>query len=214
MKRFIFHAIPSLHLLFFSCSILTEERLERLTQGILLNLESPEDCWRTERLEENVGTDSDGVSLNHRDEENMMDRMPEISKLSIGECKREEVTANGSHEEHQMLNGDFCLSKKGINDNVFNSLDPDSETVTAKRESSDTNCEDCDMNANDCLGNKKVVERCPPNAVLPLLPYCQCESSESSSRYISYSLHYVRGTIACSGNMFSFLRLVDRKYKN
>ncbi|KAG6718285.1 hypothetical protein I3843_04G133200 [Carya illinoinensis] len=164
-------------------SILTEERLERLTQGILLNLESPEDCWRTERLEENVGTDSDGVSLNHRDEENMMDRMPEISKLSIGECKREEVTANGSHEEHQMLNGDFCLSKKGINDNVFNSLDPDSETVTAKRESSDTNCEDCDMNANDCLGNKKVVERCPPNAVLPLLPYCQCESSESSSSF-------------------------------
>ncbi|KAG6718284.1 hypothetical protein I3842_04G142400 [Carya illinoinensis] len=166
-----------------SSSILTEERLERLTQGILLNLESPEDCWRTERLEENVGTDSDGVSLNHRDEENMMDRMPEISKLSIGECKREEVTANGSHEEHQMLNGDFCLSKKGINDNVFNSLDPDSETVTAKRESSDTNCEDCDMNANDCLGNKKVVERCPPNAVLPLLPYCQCESSESSSSF-------------------------------
>ncbi|KAG2712781.1 hypothetical protein I3760_04G142100 [Carya illinoinensis] len=164
-------------------SILTEERLERLTQGILLNLESPEDCWRTERLEENVGTDSDGVSLNHRDEENMMDRMPEISKLSIGECKREEVTANGCHEEHQMLNGDFCLSKKGINDNVFNSLDPDSETVTAKRESSDTNCEDCDMNANDCLGNKKVVERCPPNAVLPLLPYCQCESSESSSSF-------------------------------
>lgn len=186
----------------FSCSISTEERLDRLTKGALLNLESPDDCWKTEGLEENVDANSDGVSLNYRPEENMMDGMPEISKLRTEECKCEEDTTNGSHEEHEMPG--VCLLKKNINDDVFNSLDPDSETATAKRESSDTNCEDCDINANYGSGNKEVVERCPPNAILPLLRYCQYESSESFSRYICYSLYYVRGTIARSGNTFFF----------
>lgn len=165
----------------FSCSIFTEERLERLTKDIgLLNSESLEDCREEENLEEN----SDDVIQNHRMED-MLHGTAEISELSLRESKLERVTDDANHEEHEMLEGDFCLLKKGVNDNIVVPIDLDSEMVSAKRESSTANPEDCDIYVDDCSANKQVVERRLPNAVLPLLRYYQYESSESSSRYIS-----------------------------
>jgi hypothetical protein len=166
----------------FSCSIFTEERLERLTKDIgILNFESPEDCRKEENFEESIDENLDGVSPNHRVAEDMLNGTAEISELSLRESKPERDSDDGSHEERQMLDGDLFLLKKGVNDNVV-PVDPDSEMVTVKRESSAANSEDCDINADDCSTNKQVVEKRVPNAVLPLLRQCQYESSESSSR--------------------------------
>ncbi|KAK4565164.1 hypothetical protein RGQ29_007004 [Quercus rubra] len=160
-------------------SIFTEERLERLTKDIgLLNPESLEDCREEENLEEN----SDDVIQNHRVED-MLHGTAEISELSLRESKLERVTDDANHEEHEMLEGDFCLLKEGVNDNVVVPIDLDSEMVLAKRESSTANPEDCDIYVDDCSANKQVVERRLPNAVLPLLRYYQYESSESSSSF-------------------------------
>ncbi|KAG7988614.1 hypothetical protein I3843_03G196600 [Carya illinoinensis] len=165
-------------------SIFTEERLERLTKGIdLLNLVSPEDCEKAETLEENVGANSDCASMDPGAAKDIKNETLEISELSLRESKLEKVRADGSHKEHQMLDGDFGLLKKGIVDNRVLPIDAYSETVTAKSESSAAHSEDCDMNIDDCLGNKQVVERRFPNAVLPLLRYYQYESSESSSSF-------------------------------
>ncbi|KAK9988825.1 hypothetical protein SO802_029064 [Lithocarpus litseifolius] len=157
-------------------SIFTEERLEWLTKDIgLLNPESLEDC----REEEN----SDDAIQNHRVAEDILHGTAEISELSLRESKLERVTDDANHEEHEMLEGDFCLLKKGVNDNVVVPIDLDSEMVLAKRESSTVNPEDCDIYVDDCSANKQVVERRLPNAVLPLLWYYQYESSESSSSF-------------------------------
>lgn len=157
-----------------------------MTKGIdLLNLVSPEDCEKAETLEENVGANSDCASMDPGAAKDIKNETLEISELSLRESKLEKVRADGSHKEHQMLDGDFGLLKKGIVDNRVLPIDAYSETVTAKSESSAAHSEDCDMNIDDCLGNKQVVERRFPNAVLPLLRYYQYESSESSSRYIS-----------------------------
>ncbi|XP_062148031.1 uncharacterized protein LOC133856974 [Alnus glutinosa] len=164
-------------------SIFTEERLERLTKDIgILNFESPEDCRKEENFEENTDENLDGVSPNHRVAEDMLNGTAEISELSLRESKPERDSDDGSHEERQMLDGDLFLLKKGVNDNVV-PVDPDSEMVTVKRESSAANSEDCDINADDCSTNKQVVEKRVPNAVLPLLRQCQYESSESSSSF-------------------------------
>lgn len=172
----------SCHFLKFSCSIFTEERLERLTKGNgILNFGSPEDSTKEENFEENTDENSDGVSPNHRVAEDMLNGTAEISESCLRESKPERVSDDGSHKERQMLDGDICLLKKGVNDNVV-PVDPDIEMVTVKRESSAANTEDCDINTDDCSTNKQVVEKRLPNAVLPLLRHYQYESSESSSR--------------------------------
>ncbi|KAB1209473.1 DENN domain-containing protein 5A [Morella rubra] len=162
-------------------SIFTEERLERLQKDmVLLNLESPEEYGKEERLEENIDENSDVVSLNHRAAEDLLKGTAEISELSLRKCKPGKSTANGSHEER---NGNFCLLKEGVNHNIVVPIDPDPERLTAKRESTSANSEDSDVNAYDCLATKQVGERRLPNAVLPLMRYCQYESSESSSSF-------------------------------
>jgi hypothetical protein len=164
-------------------SIFTEERLERLTKDIgLLNLDSPEDFRKEENLEENSDGNSD-VLQNHRVAEDMLNGTAEISELSLRQSKSERVTDDANHKGHQMLDGGICLLKQGVNDNIVVPIDPDSEMVTAKRESSTANPEDCDIYVDDCSANKQVVERRFPNAVLPLLRYYQYESSESSSSF-------------------------------
>ncbi|KAE7998472.1 hypothetical protein FH972_003016 [Carpinus fangiana] len=164
-------------------SMFTEERLERLTKDIgILNFESPEDCRKEENFEENTDENSGGVSPNHRVAEDLLNGTAETSELSLKESKPERVSDDGSHDERQMLDGDLCLLKKDVNDNGV-PVDPDSEMVTVKRESSAANSEDCYVNADDCSTNKQVVEKRLPNAVLPLLRHYQYESSESSSSF-------------------------------
>lgn len=157
-----------------------------MTKGIdLLNLVSPDVCGKAETFEGNVGANSDGESLDHGAAKDIKNKTPEISEVSLRESKLDKIRADGSHEEHRMLDGDSGLLKKGIDGNAVLPIDAYSETVTAKSEFSAVHSEDCDMNIDDCLGNKQVVERRLPNAVLPLLRHYQYESSESSSRYFS-----------------------------
>lgn len=165
-------------LLFFS--IFTEERLERLTKGInLLDLESPEDYMKEESSEENTEETSDS---DDRAAEDMVNGTEEFSQL--GDSTHGRVTDDGSHLEHQLLDGDTHLVKKGINSDDILPADHENETqiVTARRESGTANAENCDVYVDEFVTNKQALERRFPNAVLPLLRHYQYESSESSSR--------------------------------
>ncbi|XP_048334758.2 uncharacterized protein LOC107424124 [Ziziphus jujuba] len=162
-------------------SIFTEERLERLTKGInLLDLESPEDYMKEESSEENTEETSDS---DDRAAEDMVNGTEEFSQL--GDSTHGRVTDDGSHLEHQLLDGDTHLVKKGINSDDILPADHKNETqiVTARRESGTANAENCDVYVDEFVTNKQALERRFPNAVLPLLRHYQYESSESSSSF-------------------------------
>lgn len=164
----------------FFFSIFTEERLQRLTKGIdLLDLESPEDYIKEESFDENTEETSDS---DDRAAEDMVNDTVEFSQM--GDSTHGRVTDDGSHLEHQMLDGDMHLLKKGVDDDVILPVDHENETqiITARRESRTANTENCDVYVDDFVTNKQALERRFPNAVLPLLRYYQYESSESSSR--------------------------------
>lgn len=166
--------------LLLSCSIFTEERLERLTKGIAgLDFESLEDYSKEENLDENTEETSDSTSRDERAGEDMLNGSVEFSQFKDSEPGT--VTDNGSHLEFQMVDKDVDLLKRSINENVV-LVEPKTPIVTAKRESGAADSEDCDVYANDIVLNKQAVEKRLPNAVLPLLRYYQYESSESSSR--------------------------------
>ncbi|KAM7257898.1 hypothetical protein ACFE04_013639 [Oxalis oulophora] len=77
-------------------SIFTEERLERLTKGIdLLDFNSSEDYDE----EKNV----DGVSLDHRGQEDTPTKTTEVSELILVKDATEMVNDEASNEEHQIL---------------------------------------------------------------------------------------------------------------
>lgn len=119
-----------------------------------LDLESPEWPGREEKLEE--------------------DSIPQ------------HVLDDGCHIEHNSLNHNMHLLKEEMYDSAIDPVDPEMEKLPDKREDGDTSeiSEACDTCVDDFITDKQLVERRFPNAVLPLLRHQQCESSESSSRYI------------------------------
>ncbi|XP_048443402.1 LOW QUALITY PROTEIN: uncharacterized protein LOC125478811 [Pyrus x bretschneideri] len=158
-------------------SIFTEERLERLTQGIdLLDLESPKDYDSGENFEDTTEETSDGVSLSSRTEEDMRNGTAEFSQSG-------RFAENGSHLDYQMVDGNFNLPKRRVSGNVVVPVEPETEIVSCKREPGGVNAKVCEVYVDDFSTNKQAVERRLPNAVLPLLRFYQYESSDSSCSF-------------------------------
>ncbi|XP_058001918.1 uncharacterized protein LOC110650946 isoform X2 [Hevea brasiliensis] len=160
-------------------SILTEERLERLTKDVgVLDFEFIEGSIKEEILGDNL----DGISPNCRDAEEMLDGTAQNFQSSSRDSAPGDDVDNGSHLEHQILEGHIDLSSNGNDENVVVPVDSEMEIAFDKGESGGRNLEDCDTDVDD-LSNKQAEARRLPNAVLPLLRYYQYESSESSSSF-------------------------------
>ena len=166
-----------------SFSILTEERLERLTKGIAaLDLESPGDYSKEEDLEEI----SDDLLCQHKTAEDIPSGITETCPLSLRASNPGRgVSDDVNNLQHQIPKENFPLVHKDLNDITVAQVDPESENPTAKTDSRGAIevPEACDICSDDLMTNKQTVERRLPSAVFPLLRY-QYESSDSSSRYI------------------------------
>ncbi|CAL5443447.1 unnamed protein product [Camellia sinensis] len=160
--------------------IFTEERLERLTRGISdLDLESSEGHGKEENLKEN----SDGISSEDRAND-VLNGTVDTPQLSPNDSLSEKVMDDVCHREHQMLKNNHLL-KRDMNGSGVVPVDPAIGKLPDKRENGVTNeiSEACDTHVDDFVTNKQLVERCFPNAVLPLLRCQQYESSESSTSF-------------------------------
>lgn len=146
-----------------------------------LDLESAEGLGGEEKSEEN----SDGTLREHG-ADNMLNGTVDTCRLSPGVSIPQEVMDEGCHIEHNSLNHNMHLLKEEMNGSSIDPVDPAMEKLPVEREYGDTSeiSEACDSCVNDFVTDKQLVERHLPNAVLPLLRHQQCESSESSSRYI------------------------------
>lgn len=146
-----------------------------------LDLDSAEGNGGEEKSEEN----SDGTLREH-EADNMLNGTVDACQLSPGVSIPQEVVDEGFHIEHNSLYHNMHLLKEEMNGSTIDSVDPAREKLPVERESGDTSeiSEACDTCVEDVAADKQFVERRMPNAVLPLLRHQQCESSESSSRYI------------------------------
>lgn len=175
-------------LLLPSYSILTEERLERLTKGIAaLELEAPVDYSKEDDLEEKT----DHLSTQHKAGEDILNGSAKISLSSSRDSIPGRVSDDGNQLQQNIIEGNFYLANKDLNDNTVVQVDPESQNPTAKTDGEIPMPEACDICSDDLMTNKKTVERRLPSAVLPLLRH-QYESSESSSRYITESSDVIK----------------------
>ncbi|KAI3447200.1 hypothetical protein Pfo_003865 [Paulownia fortunei] len=152
-------------------SIFAEERLERLTKQIsYLDLESPFGDDMVEMLDEKAGclSPEDGAG-------NTQNGIVEGSESSTSGSISGRVMDDMSHFEHKNLNGD------GHSKNEPNGNDVPLDTETEKLASCGEHA--IDTSVIDNFTNKQSAERRLPNAVLPLLRFQQCESSETSSSF-------------------------------
>ncbi|XP_031382129.1 uncharacterized protein LOC116196519 isoform X2 [Punica granatum] len=160
-------------------SIFTEERLERLTKGLVdLSSENPNGYHEERNIEEQ----SDGISPSHSVAEEIPNEIAGTSELSSGDSTPRRVTDDERHVDCHQGNSDS--PKKGTGDNIAK-VDPEMEILPSEKNNSVANTEGCCFDPDDCVTNKQTVERRLPSAVLPLLRYYQYESSESSSSFQS-----------------------------
>ncbi|XP_057428941.1 uncharacterized protein LOC130722273 [Lotus japonicus] len=158
-------------------SIFMQERLEWLTSSVEdLNLEIVEGSYD----EENSGENSECVLMNDRPTEDRDDDNPTISQSKLGSSLPENIEGDSSHLEKQMVNEELHTFKEGVNNDTVVPIDPEPDIKTAKEESGCKNAEDSDLCRDAFVTNKQSEDRRLPNAILPLLRYCQYESSESS----------------------------------
>ncbi|RDX60940.1 hypothetical protein CR513_60877, partial [Mucuna pruriens] len=161
-------------------SIFMQERLERLTRGVGdLNLEYVEGSYEEENLWENSAC----MLVNDRLEDRCDDGNPRISQSSLRNSSTENIEVDSNNPEKQMVNGELHIFKERINDDNTVPIDPETEKKTVKEESGPTNAEDSDLYGDAFVTNKQSEDRRLPNAILPLLRYCQYESSESSCSF-------------------------------
>lgn len=149
-----------------------QERLERLTKSVeYLNLEFVEGGYAQENSEEN----SVCVMVNDTLTEDKLDENPIISLTK-------NIEGESNHPEKQMVNEEQHIVKEGANDDNIVPIHLETEKIIAKEVSGPTNAEDSNMYGDALVTNKQSEDRRLPNAILPLLRYCQYESSESSCR--------------------------------
>lgn len=150
--------------------------MERLTKGLVdLSLENLDSYHE----EENLEGPSDGMSPNNGTSEKIQNETAGGSGSSSPDSTPGVTTDEDSMDCHQ--GGSYC-PYKGNDDNIVE-VEQQMEILTSGNVSSAASSEGCAVYADDCRINKQITERRLPNAVLPLLRYCQYESSESSSRY-------------------------------
>ncbi|KAF1875437.1 hypothetical protein Lal_00006065 [Lupinus albus] len=139
-------------------SIFTQERLERLTKGAGdLNLEFFEGNHEGENSEGNF----ESMLLSDRPVEDRLDKNPRVSQSLLGS-----FTIVG--DAHQMVY------------DVVVPTYPETNRATAEEESGPTNS---DQYGGAFATYKISEDRHLPNAISPLMRYCQYESSESSCSF-------------------------------
>lgn len=140
-----------------------QERLEQLTKSVEdLNLEFVEGNY----------------------EEKNSDKNSECVLVSDGLTEDKLVEGVSNHPEKQMVDEELPTFKEGVNDDNIVPINPETDRKIIKEPGS-TNAEDSDPYGDAFVTNKQSEDRRLPNAILPLLRYCQYESSESSCRYMT-----------------------------
>ena len=110
----------------------------------------------------------------------------EINSFSKDSIK---ILLDSNYPKKQMVNGDLHTFKERVNDDNAVPSDPETDRKTVREESGPTNAEESDLYGDAFVTNKQSEDRRLPNAILPLLRYCQYESSESSCRFMSLELN-------------------------
>ncbi|XP_030448297.1 uncharacterized protein LOC115671009 isoform X1 [Syzygium oleosum] len=160
-------------------SIFTEERLERLTKGIVdFTMEYSEGNIEEKFPEEKL----DGMSLKHGDAEDVINESSGVSELGFGNSEPQIVSGDVNHIECQIHEAESSLPSKGSDDKVT-TTDNEAEESMTRKEATAITAESCDAYADDFVTNKQTPEKRLPNSVLPLLRYYHYESSESSSSF-------------------------------
>ncbi|XP_060190142.1 uncharacterized protein LOC132619210 isoform X3 [Lycium barbarum] len=156
-------------------SIFTEERLERLTKQVG---DLDFDSLVIDDEEENLGENTPSRSLEETNQY-VLNGIVESPQPITADSVISGTVDDKSQLEYRVAEGDV-LSKKDGTDNKACTADNDidfanKESILGRQvpEASDNSTDD----------NKQLVEKGVPNAVLPLLRYHQCESSESSSSF-------------------------------
>ncbi|CAL0325506.1 unnamed protein product [Lupinus luteus] len=160
-------------------SIFTQERLERLTKGAGdLNLEFFEGNYEGENSEDNF----ESKLFSDRPVEDRLDKNPRVSQSILGSSTTENVV-DDAHQEHQMVNRELQTYKEKIIYDIVVPTDPETDKAMAEEESGPTNSEDIDQYGGAFATYKISEDRHLPNAIFPLLRYCQYESSDSSCSF-------------------------------
>ena len=137
-------------------------------------------------MEEIPESKSKDVSVNNRLMEEHSDLSPSISQSNTRNSTPEGIEGGSNHLENQIVTGESQTYKERANDDADMLVDSETEGTTANEESP-TNSVDNDLYIDDFATNKQSEDRRVPNAILPLLRYCQYESSESSCRYLAFN---------------------------
>ncbi|QHN85966.1 DENN domain-containing protein 5B [Arachis hypogaea] len=137
-----------------------------------------------------------GLHLNYSNFEHMLvndglmegniDGNPIISQSSLRSSSPENIVGD-AHPEHQMVNRELQIYER-ISYEIVEPTDPETGRATTTEESSPTYSEDGDQYTDAFATNKHSEDKHLPNALVPLMRYCQYESSESSCRYMSLNL--------------------------
>ncbi|XP_047151705.1 uncharacterized protein LOC124823537 isoform X1 [Vigna umbellata] len=161
-------------------SIFTQERLERLTRSVGdLNLEFDEGNNLKEEYPEGY---SESALVSDGPIEDRLGENPRISPLRAGDSTPENIV-DDDQPEHLMVDGELQTYKERINNDDVLVADHVTDSTTAKEDSGPTNSETSDQYGDAFATNKQSEDKHLPNAILPLLRYCQYESSESSCSF-------------------------------
>lgn len=156
-------------------SIFTEERLERLTKQVGdLDFDSLMIDDKQENLEENPSS----RSLEERDQY-ILNGSVESSQPITTDSVISGTVDDMSQLEYRVVEG-YVHPKKDGSDNKARMVDTDIDCAN-KEVILERQVPEVSDNSTD--DNKQLVEKGVPHAVLPLLRYHQCESSESSSSF-------------------------------
>ncbi|KEH32449.1 uncharacterized protein [Medicago truncatula] len=90
---------------------------------------------------------------------------------------------SGGHLENAMVDRELEPYKEKIDHDSVVLTEHEIDRTTAKEESGPTISEDSDQYGDAFATNKELEDRNLPNAILPLLRYCQYESSKSSCSF-------------------------------
>ncbi|RZB71920.1 DENN domain-containing protein 5B isoform D [Glycine soja] len=160
-------------------SIFTQERLERLTKGVGdLNLEFDEGNHKEENLQGYL----ESVLVSDGPIEDRLGGNTVISQSRVRKSTPENIVDDGQ-SEHLMVDGELQTYKERINYDDALLTDPVNDRTTAKEDSGPANSENSDHYGDAFATNKQSDDKHLPNAILPLLRYCQYESSESSCSF-------------------------------
>lgn len=141
--------------------------------------------------EENPEGYSESALVSDGPIEDKIGENPRISPLRAGNSTPENIV-DDDQPEHLVVDGELQTYKERINYDDVLVADHVTDSATAKEDSGPTISETSDQYGDAFATNKQSEDKHLPNAILPLLRYCQYESSESSCRFMSLGLSFVK----------------------